>query len=166
MSRERRDPTGPHAFVPIASRAATPDPDGLLGKVIGSQAQLETGQRETAAQLTAIKKTLGELAEERTRGRTLLAVGRWLLTIVVANLIAGAAWLYSEHRSHDVRLTRNETRLEAAGGQLERQERIVEQTRQDVAGTRGDVRAISSTLDEVRETLRSVDTQLRSRGRR
>jgi hypothetical protein len=165
MSNERRDPTGSHAFLgsKIPPRE---DPDHFLGRILASQARCEQSSRETGERLAKMEEQLTTLGDERTRGRTLIAVGRWALGLVVGSLFSGAVWLYSEHRSHDVRLTRNETRLEANGGQLERQERIVEQTRQDVAGTRGDVRAISSTLDEVRETLRSVDTQLRSRGRR
>lgn len=141
------------------------DDDHRFGQLLASQARCEKSQAQTAQKLETMEQQLVELAEERTRGRTLLAAGRWAVGIACGSLISGAVWLWDEQRSHDVRITRNETRLESTAAELERTDRIVEQTQQDVAGTRGDVRAITSTLDEMRETLHSVDTQLRARRR-
>lgn len=111
---------------------------------------------------------LDELLHERTRGRTLLAAGRWGIGLVAGALISAAVALYASQTEASTENARQRDAIVTIRDTIDRHERRSghEAGIADLSQLRGDVTALRATLDEVKATLRSVDDQLRRRGGR
>lgn len=160
--RERRDHT-PVRFVTEAIELSPEEAGALIRDASACR-------RETADLRGVVEKMnaqVGELLEDRTRGRTLIAIGRWAIGLSLGFLISGAGWMYNEQRSHDVRISRHDVELADVHDDFTRHEQSPghEAGRGEVVQLRGDVRALQATLEDVRERVTRVDEQLRRRRR-
>jgi hypothetical protein len=170
----RRDLT-PHRGVPLVGvnpntneRMVNLTADEFGDIVRDSAAALrETKElKESVAALTVIVKSLHDHNE---RGKTLVAIGRWVLGFLVTGAISWTGWVYSEQRSHDVRLTRNETQMASIMTTIQRQETTSSSSVEDRSRMRGDLQAMRSSLDALRLSMGEIQTdvrELRARGAR
>lgn len=122
-----------------------------------------------------LRQSIDDLSErqeadehDRTRGRTLLAVGRWVTGLALGSLVSGAVWLYQGHYAQAERLATHDQQIATVRDDVERHERAPSHagSQQRMSDLSGDLRALEATLGEVRTTVRSIDDQLRERSRR
>lgn len=132
-----------------------------LNLIVRDSAACLRKTEELAEQVVTLKKSVEDLTTALTQGRTLVFVGRWLIGLVASALIGAAGWLYSEQRTHDVRLTRMETVLVAQTEAIERAERVSNMSTQDRSRMRGDIQAMRASLDELRHNVSDIRTDVR-----
>jgi len=121
--------------------------------------------QELSTKVDELGAKVDTLLTTRTQGHVLLAIGRWLIGLVAVGIVGWVSWVYSEQRSHDVRLTRAETQFVGYAETLERHERRQE----DLGHVRGDVQAMRGSLEALRHDVDEIRTdvrELRARPRR
>lgn len=113
------------------------------------------------AKLEAILKSVDDLAHDRTRGRTLLAAGRWITGLVLGFLVSGATYLYQESAAHATQLARHTDAIGAVRDTVERHERAPAHTgsQQRLSDLSGDVRALTVRIDELRSSVDRMTEQ-------
>lgn len=165
----RRDLTpGPFRFEKPAEKNIELTPEEF-GDIVRDTAKSLRQTEELGKKVDALAAEVKALTTAKTQGQVLLTIGRWLVGVAAVACMSGVSWVYSEQRSHDVRLTRNETQLVNQADTAERHERAPGHVTGNESQLRSDVAAMRSSLDAMGRDVDSIRTdvrELRARARR
>jgi predicted RNase H-like nuclease (RuvC/YqgF family) len=132
-----------------------------FGDLVRDSAACLRETKDLAEQLRGLDEKVDALLHDRTRGQTMIAIGRWLIGLTAASIISWVAWVHAEQRSHDVRLTRGESEFANLRADVERHEGTRETTREDQTRVRGDVQAMRASLEDLRRSVDDIRTDVR-----